>query len=112
MKISIKRDKKHIDYKVQEMLTLLHALEEIKQTQDATLCFSSGCRSNVCGSCAVRVNGKEVLACSHKIQDGDVVEPLKNVDIIRDLVVDMEKPHNTNKKAKAYISKKYHQNNK
>ena len=65
--------------------TLLEVLKEIKTKQDKSLAFSSGCRSSVCGSCSMRVNGKEVLACSYKLQDGDRVEPLKNVPIIRGL---------------------------
>ncbi len=82
--------------------TLLQVLNEIKTTQDASLSFASGCRSSVCGSCAVRVNGKEVLACAYKPQSGDVVEPLKNVPLIRDLVVDMEKALSFNKVAKSW----------
>jgi len=82
--------------------TLLEVLNEIKTTQDNTLTYASGCRSSVCGSCSVRVNGKEVLACSYKVQDGDLVEPLKNVPVIRDLVVDMSKSYAFNAKAKAW----------
>jgi len=85
--------------------TLLEVLNKIKTTQDNSLTYASGCRSSVCGSCSVRVNGKEVLACSHKVSDGDLVEPLKNVPIIRDLVVNMEKALAFNTKAKAWQSK-------
>jgi fumarate reductase iron-sulfur subunit len=84
--------------------TLLAVLDEIKTKQDQTLTYSSGCRSSVCGSCAVRVNSKEVLACEYKLKDGDMVEPLKNVPIIRDLVVDMDRAYAFNKKAKAWQS--------
>jgi len=105
MKITIVRGEKQVDFEVNaEEVTLLEALEEIKTTLDATLSFSSGCRSSVCGSCAMRVNDKEVLACSYKLQDGDVVQPLKNVPIIRDLVVNMDKAYETNAKAKASLS--------
>jgi len=68
------------------------------------LCFSSGCRSSVCGSCSMRVNEVEVLACAYKVQDGDKIEPLKNVEVIRDLVVDMDKAYSFNIKAKAWLS--------
>lgn len=106
MKISIKRNENFIDYEVDlENTTLLAVLEKIKTTQDATLTFSSGCRSSVCGSCAMKVNSKEVLACGYKVQDGDVVEPLRNVPVIRDLVVDMRKAYEFNVKAKAWQSK-------
>ena len=105
MKVSIKREESFVEFEVNAQEgTLLEALEVIKTTLDATLSFSSGCRSSVCGSCAMRVNGKEVLACSYKVQEGDVVEPLNNVPVIRDLVVDMDKAYATNAKAKAWLS--------
>ena len=84
-------------------VTALKFLEIIKTKQDVTLTFSSGCRSSICGSCAVRVNGREVLACAYKIQDGDIIEPLKNLTVLRDLVVDMQKAQEKNKKAKTYL---------
>ncbi len=82
--------------------TLLELLNEIKTKQDSSLSYASGCRSGVCGSCSVRVNGKEVLACGYKVQEGDLVEPLKNVPLIRDLVVEMDKALAFNQKAKAW----------
>ena len=105
MKIKIKRESGIVDYSLDlEDITLLEALNSIKTTQDSTLTYSSGCRSSVCGSCSMRVNGKEVLACAYKIKDGDLVEPLKNLPVIRDLVVDMDKAYSFNKKAKAWQS--------
>ena len=102
MKITIQRGTV-VEYEVSLFeATLLEVLGEIKYKQDNTLVFSSGCRSSVCGSCSMRVNGREVLACSYKVQDGDFVEPLKNVNVIRDLVVDMDKAMSFNAKAKAY----------
>jgi len=85
-------------------VTLLSALNTIKVEIDPTLTYASGCRSSVCGSCSMRVNGREVLACSYILQDGDVVEPLKNVPVIRDLVVDMSKALSFNAKSKAWLS--------
>ncbi|MFT7004771.1 MAG: succinate dehydrogenase / fumarate reductase iron-sulfur subunit, partial [Sulfurimonas sp.] len=102
MKIKIQR-KDIAGYEVQTQdATLLSVLQTIKKTQDATLTFASGCKSGVCGSCAMRVNGKEVLACVHKVQDADLVEPLKNAPVLRDLVVDMDKAYSFNVKAKAW----------
>lgn len=94
-----------VEYEVDmQGATLLEVLNEIKTKQDATLTYASGCRSSVCGSCSMRVNSKEVLACSYKVQDGDFVEPLKNTPVIRDLIVDMDKAYEFNKKAKAWQS--------
>jgi len=67
--------------------TLLSALYEIRSTIDASLLFDSSCRSGVCGSCAVVVNGKEQLSCSYMVADGDRVEPLKYHKVRRDLKV-------------------------
>lgn len=74
-------------------ITLLSALYEIKSKLDSTLTFGAGCRSGVCGSCAVLVNGKEQLACSYKHKAGDKIEPLRYHKILRDLKVDKSKAH-------------------
>ena len=111
MKITIKRytsepqiKEAFLEYEVAlENPTLLEALTYIKTKLDASLSFASGCRSSVCGSCSMRVNQKEVLACAYKVQEGDVVEPLNNVPVIRDLVVDMEKSYATLSHAKAWL---------
>ena len=104
MKIKIKRETL-VEYQVQQrQKTLLEVLNEIKSEQDPSLTYSSGCRSSVCGSCAMRVNGREVLACSYHVKDGDMIEPLKNSEVIRDLVVNMDKAYEFNAKAKAWQS--------
>lgn len=71
-----------------EGVTLLTLLNHIKTKIDSTLTYSHGCRSGVCGSCAVRVNGREQLMCEYKASDEDLVEPIRNATVIRDLVVD------------------------
>ena len=94
-----------VEYEVDmQDCTLLAVLNHIKTTQDSTLSFASGCRSSVCGSCSMRVNGKEVLACSYKVEDGDFVEPLKNLPLIRDLVVDMDKAYSFNAKSLTWLA--------
>ncbi|SMC08686.1 fumarate reductase iron-sulfur subunit [Nitratiruptor tergarcus DSM 16512] len=109
MKIKVRRYHPHfeppsidMEYEVPKDLTLLESLEFIKKEKDRTLTFSSMCRSGVCGSCAVRVNGKEVLACEYRVQEGDYIEPLNFVDCIRDLVVDLSRPLEKLKSAKTY----------
>ncbi len=103
MKIDIKRGDEVVSYDVEQNgLTLLQMLTYIKTELDSTLTFSSGCRSSVCGSCAMRVNGVEVLACAYKPSEGDLIEPLRNVPVLRDLVVDMDKAYAFNKVAKAW----------
>jgi len=84
--------------------TLLEGLNYIKSKLDASLSYLAGCRSGVCGSCSMRVNGTEELACAYKLNDGDLIEPLKNLPVLRDLIVDMDKMMSYNLKAVAWSS--------
>ena len=95
MKIFIKRfnneslqNNEQNEYQVKNT-NLLQALIEIKKEIDSTLTFRCGCKSGVCGSCAVKVNGTEKLACKTNINDNDLIEPMNNTNIIKDLVVDV-----------------------
>ena len=105
MTIEILRESGFQCYEIEakENDTLLSALLGIKHRQDNTLTFRCGCKSGVCGSCAVRVNGMERLACKTVVRDGDKIEPLKNAKVIRDLVVDLENEERTLKASKAYL---------
>ncbi|MEK7871394.1 MAG: 2Fe-2S iron-sulfur cluster-binding protein, partial [Nitrospirota bacterium] len=64
-------------------ITILDVLRMIRDHKDGSLAFRCSCRSGICGSCAVRVNGHEVLACTTGLmntlsREGKVViEPLK-----------------------------------
>ncbi|MBI2876146.1 MAG: hypothetical protein HYY20_04630 [Candidatus Tectomicrobia bacterium] len=75
--------------------SLLDALLQVQDTQDSSLTFRRSCRSAICGSCGVRANSVAVLACHTPIEDlleggkPIVVEPLGNLRVIKDLVVDM-----------------------
>ena len=96
LKIAINRNGKIEHFGVpEERMTLLKALYYIKNTTDNSLTFSSNCRSGVCGTCAVRVNGKEVLACSYKYEEDDLIEPLKYHEVQRDLKVNKQKVRET-----------------
>lgn len=93
------------EFKV-EQDNLLKALEEIKKDQDSSLAYRCGCKSGVCGSCAIRVNGIEKLACRTTIKDGDLIEPLKNSKVIKDLVVDVSHETLLIKKTNSAIKQK------
>ncbi|MBI4529904.1 MAG: succinate dehydrogenase iron-sulfur subunit [Candidatus Latescibacteria bacterium] len=75
--------------------TVLDALIQIREEIDGTLALRCSCRSAICGSCAMRINGRARLACKTKIltlaPHGEevVVEPGGNLPVIKDLVVDM-----------------------
>lgn len=73
---------------------VLDLLEHIKGEQDGTLTFRRSCAHGVCGSDAMRINGRNMLACKVLVQDLDAdqitVEPLLGMKILKDLLVDME----------------------
>jgi len=69
-------------------ITLLEALYRAKKI-DSTLQFRSSCGAGLCGSCAVTLNGRPVLACQTRLFSGAyVVEPLNGFPVINDLIVD------------------------
>jgi succinate dehydrogenase / fumarate reductase iron-sulfur subunit len=74
--------------------TVLEALLDIQENEDDSLAFRFSCRSAVCGSCGMLINGAPVLACrtqlTHLIGDYVLIEPLPNMEIIKDLIVDMQ----------------------
>ena len=79
---------------VQGSLTVLEALFDIQEKQDPSLAFRYCCRSSICGSCAMYINGRYRLACqtniSHLDADEVTVLPLPHVPVVRDLVWDMD----------------------
>jgi len=69
------------------------ALDWIKDNADPSLAYRVSCRMAVCGSCGVMVDGKPSLACETFLRDLGpevTIEPLANLDVERDLVVDVE----------------------
>ncbi len=75
-------------------MTILDALLYIKDNLDGTLTFRHQCRMGQCGSCGVMVNGKSTLACYTQVLQLGVdtleIEPLSNLPVIKDLVVDVD----------------------
>ena len=76
---------------------LLDALMNVKRFQDGSLGFRKSCAHGVCGSDAMRINGKDGLACKTLVKDlvekeGDTVtvEPLRYLSVQPDLIVDQE----------------------
>lgn len=77
-----------------EHAVVLDALIAIREYQDDSLAVRCACRSAICGSCAMWVNGHAHLACKSKlsefIKDGKTrVESPPSMPVIRDLVCDM-----------------------
>jgi succinate dehydrogenase / fumarate reductase iron-sulfur subunit len=74
---------------------LLDALMQVKRFQDGSLGFRKSCAHGVCGSDAMRINGKDRLACKTLVKEvaedeGDTVTvaPLRYLPVQRDLIVD------------------------
>ena len=90
-------------------MTILDALLYIKDHLDGTLTFRHSCRMGQCGSCGIIVNGKPMLACYtqvlHLESDSLVIEPLFNMPIIKDLIVDIQPFFDTYKKVKSFLIK-------
>jgi len=107
-----KKDRHYVStYKVpvRKGMTLLDALMYIKDNFDGTLAFRHSCRMGVCGSCGIMVNGKPMLACYtqvlHLNADVLVIEPLQNMPVIKDLVVDIQLFFDTYDRIKAILIK-------
>lgn len=74
---------------------VLDGLHKIKWDLDGTLTFRRSCAHGICGSDAMRINGKNRLACKTLIKDINpekpiTVEPIKGLTVLKDLVVDMD----------------------
>ncbi len=83
-------------YQVQAEPTdrILDLLEYVKGYQDGTLTFRRSCAHGICGSDAMRINGRNLLACKVLLQDigttNITIEPLIGLRVLKDLLVDME----------------------
>lgn len=73
---------------------VLDLLEYVRGDVDTTLAFRRSCAHGVCGSDAMRINGRNYLACKVLVRDLKsseiTVEPLLGLRVVKDLIVDME----------------------
>jgi succinate dehydrogenase / fumarate reductase iron-sulfur subunit len=72
---------------------VLDGLHYVKWYQDGTLALRRSCAHGICGSDAMRINGRNMLACKVLFKDLSstvTVEPIAGLPVIKDLVVDME----------------------
>ena len=80
-------------FNAEETDRILDLLEHVKGYMDGTLSFRRSCAHGVCGSDAMRINGKNMLACKSLVRDVGTtitVEPILGLKVIKDLIVDME----------------------
>ena len=80
--------------KQEDRMNVLDVVNRIQSTQDPSLAFRYSCRVGMCGTCAMRVNGRNRWTCRTSVEglgkDVIVIEPLPHYPVIRDLVVDMK----------------------
>lgn len=79
---------------VDEQTTVLVALQDIRRDQAPDLTLRHSCHHASCGTCGMKVNGENVLACvTNVLELGTptvLVEPIDNAPVVSDLVVDMD----------------------
>jgi succinate dehydrogenase / fumarate reductase, iron-sulfur subunit len=84
--------------------SVLDGILQARDHQDGSIGIRCSCQAAICGSCGVRINGKSRLACNTKIgeaaeraermgSDAIVVEPMGNMPVLKDLIVDMDAVH-------------------
>jgi len=88
------RDRIDIDFP--ETSTVLDALEFAKAEVDGSISFRRSCRSAICGSCSMNINGVTGLACKTPVStvlrdDRSVrIDPMPNFEPMKDMVVHMD----------------------
>jgi succinate dehydrogenase / fumarate reductase iron-sulfur subunit len=85
---------------------VLDLLEDVKARVDGTLSFRRSCAHGVCGSDAMRINGRNLLACKALVKDFGseiTVEPILGLPVLKDMIVDMEPFFNSYKAMIPYL---------
>ncbi len=85
---------------------VLDVLNQIKWNIDGTLTYRRSCAHGICGSDAMRINGRNRLACKMLLNEVGrkvTIEPLIAFPVIKDLVVDMSGFFEGYKSIKPYL---------
>lgn len=72
----------------------------------APVIWDAACLEEVCGSCAMNINGRVRMACSalvDKLEQPITLEPMSKFPVVRDLTVDRERMFNALKRVKGWI---------
>lgn len=124
------KDVRYVTYDIQPTpgMSVLEALFEIQDEYDDGLAFRYSCRGAVCGSCAMTINREPRLACRTQVAEAPLmkrlalrefpglarkepwdknteilVEPLPNLPIEKDLIVDMTRFYDAYRKIKPWM---------
>ena len=85
---------------------VLDVLNQIKWDEDGSLTYRRSCAHGICGSDAMRINGRNRLACKLLMKDLPskiTIEPLLGFKVVKDLVVDMNKFFDAYKSVQPYL---------
>ncbi len=93
------------------ILRFVDVFRKINDELDPTLAWNSSCEHAQCGTCAVRVNGKPLLACELLVENAVahwggttfLVEPISVASVVRDLVVDLAEAYGRVEAVKPYL---------
>lgn len=89
--ICLNRGDRISEYQVpfEDGMSALSAIRTIYETMDRSVAYPTClCRMGRCGACAMRLNGKAVLGCAAKLEQGGsyLIEPISDQRCIRDLI--------------------------
>ena len=81
--------------------SVLEGILQAKDREDGSIGIRCSCRAAICGSCGVKINGKPMLACNTHLGEAMedaangaiTVEPMGNMPVVKDLIVDMDAVH-------------------
>ncbi|TMK96932.1 MAG: succinate dehydrogenase iron-sulfur subunit [Actinobacteria bacterium] len=81
--------------------SVLEGILQARDRFDGSIGIRCSCRQAICGSCGVRINGEPALACHTHLEaavrgarEGAIeIEPMGNMPVIKDLIVDMDAVH-------------------
>lgn len=113
-------------------MSVLEALFSIQDFFDSTLAFRYACRGAICGSCGMTIDKVPLLACRTQVstiktakkpinlpefmfgkhpnwnkETEILIEPLPNIEVLKDLVVDMEPFWNFYREVEPYFNKEW-----
>ena len=77
--------------------------------ESTAIAYDANCLEEICGSCAMRINGKAMMACSALVDkllgDNNIItlEPLSKFPVVRDLAVDRSVLFENLKRVKAWV---------
>ena len=83
--------------------SVLDGILQVRDREDGSIGIRCSCRAAICGSCGVSINGRPGLACHMHLDEAQkradqnggtiTVEPMGNMPVLKDLIVDMDAVH-------------------